>query len=49
MTMLLVPKILVIVIGARFGDVHTVRQRRWHLARGIFLVALGFFLLVAKG
>ena len=55
MTMLLVPKILVIVIGAWFvldsrrGDVHTVRQRRWHLARGIFLMALGFFLLVAKG
>jgi hypothetical protein len=53
MTILLLPKILVIVIGAWFvldsrrGDVHTVKQRRWDLARGIFLVALGLFLLVA--
>jgi hypothetical protein len=52
--MILVPKILVVVIGAWFvldsrRASHTVRQRRWDLARGIFLVALGLFLLVAKG
>ena len=53
MSMILVPKILVVVIGAWFvldsrrGSAHTVRQRRWDLARGIFLMALGLFLLVA--
>ena len=53
MSMILVPKILVVVIGAWFildsrtGTGHTVRQRRFDLARGIFLVALGLFLIVA--
>jgi hypothetical protein len=51
MSPLLIPKLLVTVVGAWFvldsrrSDA-TVSQRRWDFARGLFLMALGVFLLV---